>query len=219
MYGALGITSAVYVLIAIGVFGTLTVAEVIRYGETAIAEAARPGARRRRLHGHGRRRAALDRRRDQRDALRLVEPDRDAGAGRAVPVVLRARVAPRRARPGCSSPAALVLVVANLVDLSAIASVGSAVALMIFLLVGVAGYRRRADTGSKPRDRRDSRSRSPRSCSRFFAVDTLRNAPETFTAMLMLGLLAIVFDAVWRARRPDRTDAGGLQDFGASGSA
>ena len=31
-----------YVLIALGVFGTLTVDEVIGYGETAIAEAARP---------------------------------------------------------------------------------------------------------------------------------------------------------------------------------
>ena len=39
---ALGITSLVYVLIAIGVFGTLTTPEVIGYGETAIAEAARP---------------------------------------------------------------------------------------------------------------------------------------------------------------------------------
>ena len=42
MYGALSVTSVVYVLIALGVFGTLTVAEVIGYGETAIAEAARP---------------------------------------------------------------------------------------------------------------------------------------------------------------------------------
>ena len=42
MYRALGITSTVYVLIALGVFGTLTVAQVIEYGETAIAEAARP---------------------------------------------------------------------------------------------------------------------------------------------------------------------------------
>ena len=31
-----------YVLISLGVFGTLTVDEVIGYGETAIAEAARP---------------------------------------------------------------------------------------------------------------------------------------------------------------------------------
>ena len=41
-YLSIGITAVVYVLIAIGVFGTLTVTEVIGYGETAIAEAARP---------------------------------------------------------------------------------------------------------------------------------------------------------------------------------
>ena len=41
-YLSIGITAAVYVAIAIGVFGTLTVTEVIRAGETAIAEAARP---------------------------------------------------------------------------------------------------------------------------------------------------------------------------------
>jgi amino acid transporter len=39
MYLALGVTSATYVLIALGVFGTLTVDEVVGYGETAIAEA------------------------------------------------------------------------------------------------------------------------------------------------------------------------------------
>jgi amino acid transporter len=39
---ALGLTTATYVLIAIGVFGTLTVDQAIGYGETAIAEAARP---------------------------------------------------------------------------------------------------------------------------------------------------------------------------------
>ena len=42
MYGALGVTSLTYVLISLGVFGTLTVEEVTGYGETAIAEAARP---------------------------------------------------------------------------------------------------------------------------------------------------------------------------------
>ena len=43
MYLALGVTSLTYVLIALGVFGTLTVTEVVSFGETAIAEAARPG--------------------------------------------------------------------------------------------------------------------------------------------------------------------------------
>lgn len=43
-----------------------------------------------------------------------------------------------------------MLIIANLVDLSAIASVGSAVSLMVFLFVGIAGWRRRADTRSSP---------------------------------------------------------------------
>jgi amino acid transporter len=42
LFGALGVTSLTYILIAVCVFGTLTVAEVVQCGETAIAEAARP---------------------------------------------------------------------------------------------------------------------------------------------------------------------------------
>ena len=37
----------------------------------------------------------------------------------------------------------------------------------------------------------------------FFAVDTLRNAPETFIAIIAIGLLAVIFDLLWkRGRRP-----------------
>ena len=42
MYAALGVTTVLYILISIGVFGTLTAEQAIGYGETAIAEAARP---------------------------------------------------------------------------------------------------------------------------------------------------------------------------------
>ena len=42
MYLALGITALVYVAVSLGVFGTLTVDEVIENGDTALAEAARP---------------------------------------------------------------------------------------------------------------------------------------------------------------------------------
>jgi amino acid transporter len=42
MWLALGVTTLTYLLISISVFGTLSVAEVVGYGETAIAEAARP---------------------------------------------------------------------------------------------------------------------------------------------------------------------------------
>jgi hypothetical protein len=38
-----------------------------------------------------------------------------------------------------------------------------------------------------------------------FAIDTLQNSPETFTPMLAVGVLAVVLDAVWRAKRPAAT--------------
>ena len=57
------------------------------------------------------------------------------------------------AHAGMLITAGIVLVVSNLVDLSAIASVGSACSLVIFVLVGVAAYRRRADIGANAADR------------------------------------------------------------------
>ena len=38
----------------------------------------------------------------------------------------------------------------------------------------------------------------------FFAVDTLENAPETFVAIIAIGVLAVAFDAVGTARAADR---------------
>jgi hypothetical protein len=35
-----------------------------------------------------------------------------------------------------------------------------------------------------------------------FAIDTARNAPETFVAMIVLGGLAVVLDLVWKRVRP-----------------
>jgi hypothetical protein len=40
----------------------------------------------------------------------------------------------------------------------------------------------------------------------FFAVDTLRNAPETFGAIVAMTLLAVALDLVWKRVR-DRSDA------------
>jgi amino acid transporter len=197
MYGAIGITSAVYVLIALGVFGTLTVAEVIMYGETAIAEAARPAlgdagftimAIAALLSTAGATNATLYASSNLTNMLAEVKLfPRVFGAG--------SRLGPKA---GLLITAALVLVVANLVDLSAIASVGSAVALMIFLLVGAAGYRRRADTGSKTWIVVLSMA-STATVLVFFAVDTLQNAPQTFVAIIAIGVLAVLLD-YWSRR-------------------
>ena len=35
----------------------------------------------------------------------------------------------------------------------------------------------------------------------FFAIDTLRNAPETFIAIVAMAVLAVVLDLVWKRIR------------------
>ena len=103
--------------------------------------------------------------------------------------------------------AGLVLLVANLVDLSSIASVGSAVALMIFILIGVAGYRRRADTGSNAAIVVLAIAVTAIVLG-FFAVDTLQNAPETFSAIIAIAVLAVFLDALWTRDRDRRQGEG-----------
>jgi amino acid transporter len=200
MYGALSVTTLVYVLIALGVFGTLTVAEVIGYGETAIAEAARPalgdagytvmavaallstaGATNGTLYASSNLTTML--------ASEGLFPSFFGGGGRL------------GKQAGLIITGALVLVVANAVDLSAIASVGSAVALMIFVLVGIAGWRRRADTGSNPAIVLTSIGVTAAVLG-FFAVDTWQNAPQTFTAIVAILIAAVVLDR-WTRRRQD----------------
>jgi heme A synthase len=71
---------------------------------------------------------------------------------------------------------------------------------MVFLLVGVAGYRLRSETGA-----RSSLVLLGVAVTTivlgFFAVDTLRNAPETFAAIVAVTALAVVLDFVWKRVR------------------
>jgi amino acid transporter len=212
MYGALGVTTVLYVLIALGVFGTLTVPEVIGYGETAIAEAARPT-----LGDAGFTMMAIA-------ALLATSSSVNAtlyasggltkmlaGAGQFPPFFGPA--SRLGAHAGMLITAAIVLVVSNLVNLSAIASVGSACSLVIFVLVGVAAYRRRADTGANAAIVLAGIGATVVVLA-FFAVDTLRNAPQTFIAIVAITALAVALDAVWKRSRgeppvadPDATAA------------
>ena len=97
--------------------------------------------------------------------------------------------------------------VGNLVDLSAIASVGSACSLVHLPA------------------RRHRRIPPPRGHGTqavvvlaaiavtavvlvFFAVDTLRNEPETFVAIVAIALLSIVLDLLWKRSRDARPRSG-----------
>ncbi len=195
-YLSLAITAVTYVLIAIGVFGTLTVTQVIGYGETAIAEAARPT-----LGDAG------------FTMMAIVALLATAGATNATlyassnltNMLAEQGLFPHwfgsRSRLGRNGgliiTTALVLLVANLVNLSAIASVGSAVSLIVFVLVGAAGYRRRADTGSNTAIVVIAIAVTAIVLA-FFAVDIVRNDPGTFIAIVAIAIASVILDAVFR---------------------
>ena len=206
-YLALGITTALYVLIAIGVFGTLTVEEVIANGDTALAQAAKPA-----LGEAGFVMMAVA-------ALLATSSSVNANIYAATgstakladsemfPPVFgqRARVGGTR---GLVISVIVVLLLANFVDLTAIASLGSAVALAIFLITTIAAYRLRAETGS----------RSSLLVAGIvltvvvllvFGVQTLRTEPATFLAIVGILVLAIVLDLIWSRIRARRSAAAG----------
>ena len=205
MYLALGVTSTTYILISLGVFGTLTVDEVTGYGETAIAEAARPA-----LGDAGFVMMAIAALLATASSVNAVLY---ASAGMTTQLAAAGLFPPffgsgsrLGAHAGLIITGILVLVIANLVDLSAIASVGSACSLIIFLLVGIAGYRLRAETGAQPIVVIGAIAVTAIVLA-FFAVDTLRNEPATFTAIVAITLLSILLDFLWKRSRSARTQA------------
>jgi amino acid transporter len=99
---------------------------------------------------------------------------------------------------------ALVLAMAVFFDLSTIASVGSAVALVIFTLVGVGAMRLRHETGSNLAILVVAVI-STLIVLVMFGVDTARNEPRTFLAMILAGVIATGLEFAWKARRDDAT--------------
>jgi len=70
---------------------------------------------------------------------------------------------------------------------------------MIFVLVGVAGFRRRADTGSNTTIVLLAITVTAVVLG-FFAVDTWRTAPQTFIAIIGITILAVILDR-WTGSR------------------
>jgi amino acid transporter len=201
MYVALGTTIALYVLIAIGVFGTLTVQQVIDNGETALAVAAKPAL--------GQAGFAMMAIAALLATSSSVNANIYAAAGSTAKLAESGLFPPvfgQLARVGGTRGLVIsvlaVLLLANLVDLTAIASVGSVVALAIFLVTSVAAYRLRAETGSRAWVLIAGIALTV-VVLLVFGVQTVRTAPETFAAMIGILVLAIVLDLVWtRLRRP-----------------
>jgi amino acid transporter len=198
MYLAIGFTLLLYVALAIGVFGTLTVDEVIANADTALAVAALPifGAAGYTMISI----SALF------STTGAINSQLYASIGATYAMAKDGHLPPifgmkRRRREGGTQglviSALLILALALLFDVTAIASIGSAVALAIFALITVAHLRMTKETGA----------------SKFvlvlalvgttlaillFSWYTLMTSPTTFVILVATIILAWVVEAVWR---------------------
>jgi amino acid transporter len=201
MYAALGSTTLLYVAIAICVFGTLTVAQVIDYGPTAIAEAARPS-----LGDAGFAAMAIAALLATSSSVLATLYAAGGFTGTLAEVGQFPGAFGRESRLGRHGglviTTVLTLLMANLFDLGAIASIGSAVSLAVFALVGVAGLKLRREVSARSSVVLTAIAGSV-AVLVVFVVDTLHGDPRTFWAMVAIVVLAVVIDTVWkRIRKP-----------------
>ncbi len=201
MYLALGIATLTYVAVALGVFGTLTVDEVIESGGTAIAVAAEPTL--------GQLGFTL---------MSVTGLFATAGAtnsgiypagGLSIQLASTGQFPPAFGRSLGRAPVGmLVMVGATMVlaigfDLSAIASIGSAVALLIFSLVTLAHLRIRRETGAKLLPLALGLLTTTVTLV-VFATTTLVDEPAAAAALGIVLLLSVALELWWsraRARR------------------
>jgi amino acid transporter len=196
---ALGIATVVYVAVALGVFGTLAVDEVIDSGGTALAVAAEPVLGR---AGYwlmsvtalfataGATNAGLY------PAAGLCEQMASTGQ---FPPLLGRRFG-GRAPAGILVTAAVAIVLAVGFDLTSIASIGSAVALVVFTLVTAGHLRVRAETGARASVLILAIVATVVVLVTF-AFTTLVDEPATAVALIVILLLSVTLDAVWKRKR------------------
>jgi amino acid transporter len=201
IYLALAITTAIYVAVSLGVFGTLTADEVVAYGTTAIAEAAKPT-----LGELGYVLiiiTALFATATSVNAFLYPSVGMTshlASVGQFPPAFGRSLL---RAPVGLLVMAGLTIVLVTLFNLNSIASLGSAVSLLLFSTVTVAHFRVRRETGA----------------SLFvlivalvatlgtfvvFCTTTLVDEPATAIALVVIIALAVTIDLIWKRIRAAR---------------
>jgi amino acid transporter len=199
MYLALGITTVLYVAISLGVFGSLTVEQVVKYGPTAVAEAARPA-----LGQAGFTMMSIAALLATSSSVNATVDASQGFTGTLAeigqfPPIFGAR-SPLGKHSGLLITVALTLVLVVFFNVSTIASVGSAVSLSVFILVALAGYRLRKEIHAQPWPLVLAIVAAGFVLA-FFAVDTLRNEPGTFVAMVVIVVLAVILDRLWKRIR------------------
>src|SRR6188508_395905 len=195
---AIGLATVIYVAVSIGVFGTLSVPEVIAAGPTAIAVAAQPvlgdagywlmtvtalfatsGATNAGLY----------------PATGLS--DHLASIGQFPPLL--ARRLGGRLSAGLLVTAIVSAVLAVGFDLNAIASIGSAVALVVFSLVGIGHMRIRDETGARASILVLGILGAAIVLVLF--VPTLLEEPLTVTAIVVILVVCLLLNFFWKRSR------------------
>ena len=206
VYLALGIATVIYVAVALGVFGTLTVDEVIASGGTALAVAAEPTLGR---AGYWLMTVT---------ALFATAGATNAGlypaAGLCEELARNGQFPPTLGRrfwgrvpAGLLVTAVMSIVLAVGFDLNAIASIGSAVALVVFSLVTAGHIRVRSETGANGLVLVLGVATAVIVLVSF-AVTTLVDEPATAVALVVILVLSVVLDRWWKSvrdRDPVRT--------------
>jgi amino acid transporter len=198
MYLSLAIATTIYVAVALGVFGTLSVDEVIRSGGTALAVAAEPV-----LGRAGYWLMSVT-------ALFATAGATSSGLYPATglcdhmvsvgqfPPILAGRVA-GKVSAGLVVTATIAIVLAAGFDLTAIASIGSAIALLVFTLVTGAHLRVRRETGANTL-MLGVALMSTIVVLAAFAFTTLVDEPATAVALVAILSLSVVLDLAWKRR-------------------
>jgi len=199
IYLALGIATVIYVAVALGVFGTLTVSEVIESGGTALAVAAEPTLGR---AGYWMMTVT---------ALFATAGATNAGlypmAGLCDEMVARGQFPPVMGRRfGGRAAAGLLFTAAGAAglvlwfDLSSIASLGSALALFVFTMVSLGHLRVRKDTGAAlPMLLLAIASTVVVLVT--FIFTTLVDEPATMLTLLGILVVSVVIDYFWKQKR------------------
>lgn len=200
MYLALGIATVVYVAVALGVFGTLSVEQVVASGGTALAVAAQPV-----LGDAGYWLMSVT-------ALFATAGATNSGlypaAGLCEQMAARGQFPPVLGRRFGRAPAGILLTAAVAVglaigfDLSSIASLGSAVALIVFALVSCGHFRVRRETGAQVWLLVLAVG-SAVVVLLTFAFTTLVDEPATALALIVILLLGVALDVGWKRRRKE----------------
>ncbi len=203
---ALAVATVIYVAVAVGVFGTLSVPEVIDSGGTALAVAAEPV-----LGSAGYWLMTVT-------ALFATAGATNAGLypaaglcermaeGEQFPPVMGRRVGPD-APVGLVVTAAVAVVLAVGFDLSAIASIGSAIALLVFGLISIGHMRVRRETGANPVLLIAAIAVVVLVLAAF-VMTTLIYEPATMITLAVIVVGCIVLDAGWKHARASRLAGG-----------